>query len=123
MADEASRIIKDLGGREGLVATFVGQHPQARAEQTLDHGVQRPQTSARRGVRDVLGRDEAVEKDKGDSETGNITGDVGETTQARALEAVLGNGIADIVDAEVGQLELVPVGIEHRAGGALDIVE
>jgi hypothetical protein len=123
VADEAGGIIEHLGGREGLVAALVGQHPQTGAEEALDHGVQCPQSGARRGVGNVLGRDEAVEEDEGDGQTGNITGDVGETTQARALEAVLGDGIADIVDGVVGQLELVAVGIEHLAVGARDIVE
>lgn len=121
VADEARGVVQDLGGREGLVAALVGQNPETGAKEALDDGVETPEGRARRGPGDVLGSDEVVGEGKGEAETGDIPEDVGEAAQARALEAVLGDGIADVVDREVGQLELVAVGVEQGAIGLLGL--
>lgn len=123
VADEAGSVVEHLGGRERLVAALVGQHPQACAEQALDHGVEGPEEGTRGGPGHVGRGDEVVEEDEGEGEAGDVTGDVGQAAQAGALEAVLGDGAADVVDGEVGQLELVAVGIEQGAIGALGLVE
>ena len=123
VADEARGVVEHLGGREGLVAALVGQHPQAGAEEALDHGVQGPEGGAGGRPGDVIGGDEVVEEGKGEGQAGDVTGDVGQAAQAGALEAVLGDGIADVVDRVVGQLELVAVGVEQLAVGCLGIVE
>jgi len=63
-----------------------------------------------------------VEDVEGGSERGKVTSNVAETTEARALEAVLGDGIADVLDGVVGDLELVAVGVEELAIGPLAVL-
>lgn len=79
VADPASGIIEDLGGREGLVAALVCEHPQSCAEESLDHSVQGPEDRAGGHRGDVLGSDELVEQGEGNTKTDDIAGHVGQT--------------------------------------------
>lgn len=45
----ANGVVKSLGGREGLVTTLVGNDPQTGTEQTLEDGVECPETSSNGG--------------------------------------------------------------------------
>lgn len=112
MADPSGRVIENLRGRERLVTTLVGENPQARSKQTLDDRVQYPQRRSKWCRRNVLGGDELVEEEKCARKTGNIPSHVAQPPQSRSLEAVLWNGISNVIDGEVWQLELVPIGIE-----------
>lgn len=49
VADPAGGIVEDLGGREGLMAALVGQHPEAGSKQALEDRVEGPEDSAGRG--------------------------------------------------------------------------
>lgn len=118
--DEANGVIEDLGRRERLVTALVGQNPDASAEQTLENGVQSPQSRADGKGRDVLGGHKVVEDVKGRGQVEDVTGDIRQTLDGGPLEAMLGDGIADILDGVIGDLELVAKGIDQLAG--LDLV-
>lgn len=111
----AGEVVERLGVGEGAVAALVGNDPEAGAEQALQHRVQRPETRAdgRRG--DQLRGDEVVEDVEGGGQAGHVAQDVGVALERRSLEAVLGDGVADVLDGEVGHRELVAVGVDHAA--------
>lgn len=113
--DPADGVVKDLGGAEGLVAALVGQHPHAGAEEALGEGVEGPEQGAQGRRGDVLGRHVRVEEVESGAETHDVAGDVVEAGGGRAFEAVLGDGIADVLDGVVGHLELVAVRVDELA--------
>ena len=97
------------------MTTLVRQHPDPRGEQALDDGVQSPESSTDRGGRDVLRRDILMEKIEDSRQTGDVTGHVRQATSSRSLVAMSRNGVADVLDGEIGKLELVAIGIQHLA--------
>ena len=62
-----------------------------------------------------------MEEVEGGREADHVPQDVAHAAQAGPLEAVLGNGIADILDGVVGNLEFVAVRIEQGAAGILQL--
>lgn len=119
VADPADGVVEDLVGREGLVAALVGQNPQTSTEETLEDGVQSPEqyTSRHRGHR--LRGHVFVEYVEGSGQRSEIAGDVAKTTNGGALKAVLGNGIADLLDRVVGNLKLVAIRVQKDTAGVL----
>lgn len=113
VADPADGVVEGLGGREGLVAALVGQNPQASTEETLEDGVQSPEDHASSHGRHSVGRHEPVEEVEGGGQRSEVASHVAETTQGRALKAVLGDGIADLLDRVVWDLELVAVRVNE----------
>lgn len=113
--EPARDVVDGPRGGEGLVTALVGEDPDAGAEEALEHGVQRPKTSAggRRG--DVLGGHIVVEDVKRRGEAEQVAGDVQVALEGGPLEAVGGDGVADILDGEVRGLEGVAVGVEEDA--------
>lgn len=85
MADPSSGVVENLGLGESLVATFVSENPQASAEKPLYDSVQEPSQRTNRSRRNVLGSNESIKQ----------------------VEAVLWNGISDVVDSIIGKLELI----------------
>lgn len=94
------------------MATLVGNDPEAGSEQTLQDRVQSPETSPHRLRGDVLWRDEGVGEVECGGKECNVAGNVCHALESRTLEAVSGNGIANLLDGVVGDLELVSVCIE-----------
>ena len=123
VADPADGIIKRLRRRERLVSTFVCQHPQAGSEQALDYSVCRPQTSSTGRVLNRLGRDEVVKDVEGGRQTGHLSGAVAEATKPRPLEAMFRNGIADVLDRIVWNVELVAVRVEENTTLVLQVID
>lgn len=113
MEDPADGVVEGLGGRESLVTTLVGNDPEAGSEQALEDGVESPEASSNGGRGNVLGSNEVVAEDEGGSDADNVAGDVVETSGSRALEAVGGDGLTDLLDGVVGDLELVAVRVEQ----------
>lgn len=117
---EANGVVQDLGGREGLVATLVGQDPETGSEQALHKGVSGPKSSPDGGRGNVFGSHVVVEQVEGGGQRGNVASNVGEATSTGTLEAVLGDGIADVLDGVVRDLELVAVRVQQRAASVLN---
>lgn len=113
--DPAGEVVDEVGLGEGAVAALVGDDPEAGAEEALEDGVDGPETGAERGGGDVLRGDEVVEEVEGGGEAGHVSEDVGVALQGGALEAVLGDGIADVLDGEVGDGEVVAVRVGQTA--------
>jgi hypothetical protein len=111
--DPAHHVVERLGRREGLVAALVGKDPQTGAEETLEDGVQTPEHNASSLGWDYLGRDIVVEDVEGHAQVDHVAEDMHHTPEAGTLEAVLGNGIPDVLDGEVGHLELVAVCVQQ----------
>jgi hypothetical protein len=116
VADPADGVVQDLGGGEGLVAALVGENPHAGADETLDDGVHGPEGHAGGEERHCLRGDIVVEKVKDRGQDGHVTEDIVQTGGSGAVEAVSGDGIADLLDGIVGDLELVAICVEHLAG-------
>ena len=116
VADPANGVIQNLGGGEGLVAALVGQHPHSGADKTLHNGVQGPKGHAGRQEGHGLRGDIVVEEVENRGQDSDVPEDIVQTSGSGAVEAVSGNGIADLLDGIVWDLELVSVGVQHLAG-------
>lgn len=121
VGDEADRVIQDLGRRERLVTTLVGHDPEAGAEQALDESVSSPQSGASGGRGDRLGSHVVVEEVEGGCKRGNVASDIVQALSCGALEAVLWDGIADVLDGVIRDLERVAVRVQEGAAGVLDL--
>jgi len=75
----------------------------------LDDGIREPKNSPDGGRWNILWSEESVEQVECNGETSNISCNIGEASQSRALEAMLGDGISDIVDCVVWDLKLVAI--------------
>ena len=102
------------------MTALVGHDPETGSKQALDEGVAGPQASPDGGRGNVLGRHIVVEEVECGGERGDVTGDIVEATGSGALEAVLGDGVADVLDGVVGDLEGVAVRVEQGAASVLD---
>lgn len=60
-------------------------------------------------------------EEEGGSNADDVTGDVVETGGSRALEAAGRDGLADLLDGVVGDLELVAVGVDQGATLVLEL--
>lgn len=109
MAEPTNSVVEHLARREGLVATFVGQHPETRAKATLSEGVEGPQGGSERIRRHVLGRAVRVEEVEGASEESDVPSNVAQSSETRPLVAMLGNGVADVIDGVIWQLKFVAI--------------
>lgn len=97
------------------MSTLVSQNPNPGSEQALDNSVESPQRDTCRVRRDRLRGDIVVEDVENGGKDRDIPEDVVQAGHSGALEAVGGNGISDILDGVIGDLELVSVGVEHLA--------
>ena len=120
VGDEEQRVQEPAGGvvdrarrRESAVTALVGDDPETGTEQALHGRVQTPESEASALARDVLGGDKVVEDVKRGGEASNIAQDVGPAADGRSLEAVLGDGIADVLDGVVRGREVVAVRVDQ----------
>lgn len=113
VADPADGVVQDLGGREGLVTTLVGQDPNTGTDETLDDGIQSPEDDTGRKAGNSLRGDIVVEEVEDGGQNEHVPEDIVQTGDSRAVEAVSGNGIANLLDGEVGDLELIAIGVDH----------
>jgi hypothetical protein len=113
VAEPTNKVVQGLAVRERLVTALVGKNPETGTDETLDDSVESPQTPTDTIGGNVLGSDKFVEEVESADESDNVTGNVVEASGSRALEAVLRNGIADVVDGVVGDGELVAVSIDQ----------
>lgn len=72
VADPANSVVQDLGGRESLVATFVGQNPDTGTNETLHNGVHGPEGDAGREKGHGLWGDIVVEDVEDRGQYGHI---------------------------------------------------
>lgn len=117
--DPASHVVDEAGVGKGTVATLVGNDPEAGAKEALEDGVDGPEGASGEGAWDVLGGHKVVEDGEGGGEVDHVAGNVGVALESRALKAVLGDGITDVLDGVVGRRELVAVGVDELAVGGL----
>lgn len=113
--DPADGVVDQPGRGESLVTALVGKNPETGAEKALHKGVQTPEDDTGSLHGDVLGSDIFVPDVKSDGEVDDVASDVRQAVKSRTLEAVRGDGIADVLDGEVGDLELVAVRVEQLA--------
>lgn len=111
--DPSNGVVENLGLREGLVTTLVSENPDSSSEKSLGESIDSPGGTANESRLASDGGDDVVlHSPEGSGEKSKVAGDVGKRADSRALEAVLGNGITNVLDGEVGDLELVSVGVE-----------
>jgi len=116
----ADRVVQPLRRRERLVPALVRQHPQPRPEQALHERIRAPQPEPHRRERHRLRRHVLVEDVEGRCQASYVSGHVGEAARGRPLEAVRRDGIADLLDGVVGDLEFVAVAVDEGAAGLLE---
>lgn len=121
VAEPADGVIQDLGRRECLVTALVSQNPQTGCDEALNNGVDSPQTRSHRHGGHVLRRHIIVEEVEDSGQNGQVPEHIVQALSGRAMEAVGRDGIPNLLDGEVGKLELVPVGVEHLAAVSLGI--
>lgn len=117
VADPTNSVIENLGGRESLVTALVSQNPDTGTEQTLHDGVKSPQHDSCRLVRDGLRGHVVVEDIEDGREPEDIPEDIIQAGESFALIAMGGNGITDLLDGIIRDLELVAIGVQHLAAG------
>jgi hypothetical protein len=115
MADPADSVIQNLGGGESLVATLVSQNPDTGTDHTLDNGIDGPQDHSRRQRGDGFRSDIVVEGIEDGRQDGNIAEDIVQAGGGTALIAMSGDGVSDLLDSVIGDLELVSIGVQHLA--------
>lgn len=76
MQDPSNNVVQRGGCREGMMATLVGQYPNACAEKALNERVQRPTQDSDWIVRDEFRLDECVEHVECANQTGKVSTDV-----------------------------------------------
>lgn len=113
VADPSDGVVQDFAGREGLVTAFMGQNPHTRAEKALNEGVHPPETSSYGCGGDVLGSDEAVGQVEDGSQRHHIAGDIIQASSSRPLEAVLWNGLVDVANGVVWDLEGIAIRVNQ----------
>jgi hypothetical protein len=121
MKEPSGDIVDHPAVGEGAVAALVGNDPEAGAEEALEDGVETPKGGASGRVGNELRGNVVVPDGEGGSQASHVAQDVAVTLDGGPLEAVLGDGVADILDCEVGDGELVAVRVEQLAhvGGLL----
>lgn len=115
MTDEANSVVECLGGREGLVATFMGHDPQTGTKASLDESIEGPANSTDSHRRNVGRSPEGMKEGEGGSKGDDIPGNVHQASGRRALKTMLGDRSADVVDGEFWDLEFIAVGIDQFA--------
>lgn len=115
MDQPAGDVANGLGRRKGTVATLMGNHPETSTKQALGDGIDCPEKSPDGSGRDVLGSHVCVKDVESGGEARNIPQDVGPASKGGALEAVLGDGIVDVLDRVVGRGEVVAVRVDETA--------
>lgn len=97
------------------MATFVGNHPEPSAEKSLHGCVQAPKGETCSLVGDIVGGDIVVEDVEGCAEADHIAQNICPATQSRTFEAMLRNGITNVLDGIVRRGEAVAVRIDEVA--------
>ena len=113
VADEPDRIIERLRWRKRLMPTLVSKHPEASAEQALDKSIHCPQQTSQENGRNVFGNEETVEEHEDRGKDREIAGNVRQAPKPRTLEAMGWNGITNLFDGDVRDLEVVAQSIDH----------
>jgi hypothetical protein len=72
----ANSVIHNLGVRERLMTTFVSQNPESSAKETLQEGVDTPQSTAGIHVRDVFWRSIGVSQVESRGQQQHVTEDI-----------------------------------------------
>ena len=114
MQNETDSIVQRLRFGKCLVATFVSNDPHARHDEALDDGEDSPEGCESKSRLHARGQDIAEQRPIGCG-LKEVSGNICQATRSRADEAVLGYGSSDLVDGDVGDLELVPVRIQQDA--------
>ena len=113
--DPADNVVEALRGREGAMAALMGKNPETGSEEALEEGVRTPEDDAGRLGGDEFGSDIVVPEVKGGGEEDHVAEDIAHAADVGPLKAVLGDGVADVLDGVVGHLELVAVRVNELA--------
>lgn len=113
VANPPNRIVQTLRGRKGLMSTFVGQDPKTGAKASLYKGICRPQNSAKGGRGDIFRSQVRVEEVEREGEGSNIAGHIAQAPDGGAFKAMSGDGVPDLLDGEVWDLELIAIGVKQ----------
>ena len=97
------------------MAAFMGENPNAGGEEALDEGVDAPEGGTDGHGWNIFGGEVGVEQVEGGGEAGDVSEHVRQRPEGGALEAVLWDGIEDLLDGVVGHLEHVTVSVNEFA--------
>lgn len=113
MEEPASCVVDQARRGEGAVAALVGNDPEPSPKESLHGCVQAPEDETSGLAGDIIGSDEVVEDVEGGGKTDNVAKNVCPAAQSRSFEAVLGNGIANVLDCVVGGGEVVAIRVDQ----------
>lgn len=112
MDNPAGQVVDKGRRRKGTVATLVSDDPETSAEKTLHDSVEAPEDESQRSRGDIFGSYKVVEEVEGGSEADDVANNVAVAGKGGALKAVLGDGIANVLDGKIRRSEGVAVGVE-----------
>lgn len=113
VTEPSYRIIESLGRRKGLMSTLVCQDPEPGTEQSLYKGIDCPKNTPDRRGRHIFGGQECVEEVEGGCQRYDISSNVSKPSHSGAFEAMSWDGVSNLLDGKVGQLEFIAVGVQH----------
>jgi len=117
--DPADRVVQGFGGRERLMSTLVGKDPYPSAKAALGKRIKGPQCRSQTLGGNRLGRYKVVKDGKRCGKEKQVSENVIKACGGRSLKAVSWNGVPNLLDGEIWELELVAVAIEQNALGFL----
>ena len=112
VAYPAHGVVEDFAWRERLMAALMSQDPQTSAKETLHEGVGRPEPGPERCGGNVFRCDESICEIEYGGYRRHIPNDISQSPETRALEAMLGNGLVDLADCVVRELEGIAVCVD-----------
>ncbi len=95
------------------MATLVSEDPKTRCEQALKECIDCPQQATSELGGNVFRSQEKVEEGEDGGEKGDIAGHIRQTARPGTLQAMSRDGVTDLLDGEVWQMELISVCIDH----------
>lgn len=103
------------------MTALVSQHPEAGPEEALNEGVHAPQKTTKGNRRNVLWRQIGVKEIECGSKRSNIASDIAKAFGCGSLETMCWNGVSDLLDGEVWELELVAICVDQLSVPALQL--
>ena len=84
------------------MSAFMSENPQPGRKKALNKCVHRPEACSCSSRGNILRGNKFVGQVEDGGQGGDITGDIAESSQARSLETMFGNGFVEVIDAKIG---------------------
>lgn len=95
------------------MTALMSQDPETSTKEALNDGIHSPKPSSKYSRRDIFWSNVCVEDHEDDRQTTDVSSNIAQPPQTRAVEAVSGDGISNVVDRVVWKFELVSIRINE----------